>query len=75
MYSLDDPDGRPRRHPPAWSGWVVAAMIILTIAIPLVGIILGVIDMGSEGPRKRQGAAFLAVGLVMIAVYAVVLAG
>ena len=72
-----DRDNRPRRrhHPKAWSAWVVVAMILLTILIPLLGIILGIIDMANEGPRRVQGAAFLALGLVMCLVYAVAYLG
>ena len=78
-YPVDDKerDKRPRRRrpPKAWPAWVVVAMILLTIFIPLLGIILGIIDMANEGPRRVQGAAFLAVGLVMCLVYAVAYLG
>jgi hypothetical protein len=72
---LDEDDYEPyrprRRTAKAWSGWVVVAMLLLTIMIPLVGIILGTIDMVNEGPRRIQGAAFLACGLVMTIAYAI----
>jgi hypothetical protein len=66
---------RRKKRGNGWSAWVVVVMIFLTILIPLVGIVLGAIDMGREGTRRVQGAVFLAIGLVMGLVYAVSMMG
>ena len=65
---------RPRQAK-AWGPAVVVVMVVLTILIPILGIVLGIIDMSSPGPRRGQGAAFLAVGLVMMVIYALALVG
>lgn len=77
VLALDDdlPLPRRRRDDDAWGGCMIVLMVILSLGIPLLGIILGIMDMGSNSPKKRQqGMAFIAVGLVSMLVYGLALA-
>jgi DNA-directed RNA polymerase subunit RPC12/RpoP len=67
------PPRRQHRQNEAWGCWVVGIVVLLTMLIPLVGIVLGIMDMGSDGPRKRQGIAFLAVALFSMFLYSLAL--
>ena len=50
---------------PAWGLIPIICMLILTFIFPIYGIIVGIWDMGSPGPRKTQGIALFAFGLFM----------
>jgi len=46
-------------------------MAFLTLLIPLIGIVLGIIDLTHEGKRKTQGAVLLALGIGMTLVHVI----
>lgn len=70
----EEEDYRPRRRrrkkSDAWGAGEMTLFIILTVFIPLVGIIVGAIDLGSGGSRRRsQGGILLGLGIVMVFVH------
>ena len=52
----------------AWSGPAFAALIIVTLVIPLVGLIVGPIGM-TKSPTRGQGISLLVIALVMFLIY------
>lgn len=61
-----------RERSDGWGGGELALFIATTVLIPLVGIIMGVIDLSNGGPRRRtQGGILLGFGVFMILVYVV----
>lgn len=71
----DDTEAIPRKKRKQTSGdFLFVCLLIVTIFIPLVGIIVGAVDYGRGGRRGRQGAAMLAVGLVLAVVYTIAMA-
>lgn len=52
-------------------GCLVFGLIVTTMIIPLVGIVVGATDLGSNNKRRqRQGMVFLVVGLIWALIYA-----
>lgn len=72
----DDYEPRPRRRAERperpWGGDVFFfAAVLMTLVIPFVGIIVGIIDMGGRTQARRsKGLGLLLFGLVMAALYA-----
>jgi hypothetical protein len=54
----------------AWGGGAMTGLVIATLFIPLVGLIIGPMNM-NKAARKGQGLALLIVGIVMVLVYVV----
>ena len=52
----------------AWSGGEMAGLVILTLLIPLIGIIMGIVGLTKES-RKNQGAALLIFAILLIFAY------
>ena len=48
-----------------WSGGMLALLIILTIFIPLVGIIAGIVGLTKE-EKRGQGGLLLGLGIFMV---------
>jgi len=52
----------------AWSGSAMAGLVIATVLVPLVGLIMGPMNLGKPA-RKGQAIALLIVGIVMALIY------
>ena len=52
---------------PGWGVGMILLTLALTILFPPYGIVAGIIDMSWDGPRRTQGVAFFAFGLVAAA--------
>lgn len=57
-----------------WSGGILALLIILTIFIPLVGIIAGIVGLTKEAKRS-QGGILLGLGILMLIIWLAVQMG
>ncbi len=55
-----------------WGGGTMAALMAGSIAIPLIGIIFGIIGLMDEG-KRGQGGTLLTIGVLMTLVYIVLL--
>ncbi|MCP4777175.1 MAG: hypothetical protein GY880_23385 [Planctomycetaceae bacterium] len=55
-----------------WGGGTMAALMAGSIAIPLIGIIFGIIGLMNEG-KRGQGGTLLTIGVLMTLVYIVLL--
>jgi DNA-directed RNA polymerase subunit RPC12/RpoP len=52
----------------AWSGGEMAAYVVLTLLIPLTGLILGIVGLSNEA-RKGQAAGLLLFSIVLMIIY------
>ena len=73
----EDEDGKlglltPQKNQ-SWNTWMMTFLIIVSILIPLIGIIIGLVNKNKEG-KEKQAKTILITSLVVIAINIILVA-